>query len=293
MLQVNKVWLFNAPERPAGRPRPRAYQFFKDLYAYNKTPLCEETLLRGSQYHFTDLCETMFLQLSQENALTDVDLLIFTFWTPEFDPIFSAAGPYFLAKYNIHARMMSISDEGSLDLFTAIKFSQQLVEKNKFSNILVMGLEQTTIPRDLNRKKRIPNVNATFALKLSRSDNDQCYQIIDAGIITAEMLLSGVFNFHTILEKCNNYDTSTLLVCPANSTVDKLLTHYYYKPNFPTLDIHFLEDHPGCYLTYHALDNILNNHIADKHKQNIILMIPDEETLGFGFIIIRQKKYAN
>jgi hypothetical protein len=82
------------PQRRARlTPRDRFVEYQRDLHRIAGEQLDPDSLLAGDQYTYVELADALLDRVGAQ-VLPETDLLVTSYWTPEFDPEFSAGRIY-------------------------------------------------------------------------------------------------------------------------------------------------------------------------------------------------------
>jgi len=161
--------------------RERYKVYYRDLYSVYEGDLSEKTFYQGDMLRFTEMAESILPEYFSALSKPDISLLIICYWTPEFDPDYSAPGPYFVYKYGLSCNSFDVTDCGSLASSTALWLGSSMASSNPDKNIVVLGLEQTTIPRDTSVKQSIPDSSRVAAITLGPQQYNSYIKYIQGG----------------------------------------------------------------------------------------------------------------
>lgn len=183
MMRVDRLHLKELPRRELGKiPRDRYAIYHRDLHRIAGDVLSEETLVQGDQYSYTELGDFVLDDARRDGALEDVDLAVYAYWTPEFDPDYSAFGPYFIERHGMRAQSFDVCDTGSLASVTALDvISRHLLDDPSIRSVLLLGMEQTTIPRNLDHGVPIPERSMSGAAILRAGDSPSRLRLLGCG----------------------------------------------------------------------------------------------------------------
>ena len=161
--------------------RERYKVYYRDLYSVYKGALSEETFYQGDMLRFTEMAESILPEYLSALSKSDISLLIICYWTPEFDPDYSAPGPHFVYSYGLSCNSFDVTDCGSLASSTALWVASRMASSDPDKNIVVLGLEQTTIPRDASGKLSIPDSSRVAAITLGPQKDNSSIKYIQGG----------------------------------------------------------------------------------------------------------------
>lgn len=185
MIRVDRLYFKELPRRDLARtPRDRYVTYHRDLHRIAGDVISEETLIQGDQYSYTELGDAVLDDARRDGALGDVDLAVYAYWTPEFDPDYSAFGPYFIERHGMRAQSFDVCDTGSLASVTALDvISRHLLDDPAIRSVLLLGMEQTTIPRNLDHGVPIPERSSAGAAILTVGAAPAGLQVLGCGHI--------------------------------------------------------------------------------------------------------------
>lgn len=195
-------------------PRQRAIEFEEDLFNHAKKNLCWDTVSAGSRYSYTDLGSPLLDELRDMELLDPQGLLALAYWTPEYNPEYSAFGPHFMHTYMPTGQVVDVCDRGSVAGFAALKIVHSHVQAESKvgqathqTSAIVLGFEQTTITRDFKDCLPIPLQASAGAIVLSDKPSERCGCLIDAGIIPESEQHGGGFRLESFVKDlCDSHD---------------------------------------------------------------------------------------
>jgi hypothetical protein len=160
-VYINDIHYISMPQREVKTPRERYVTYFEDLYKSYGKILSPETFKQGGQYTFAELGETVLDDKLDDEWMKDVDLLLPTYWSYEFDPEYSSCGPFFQEKYALKGQLFDVSEQGTLAGLTGLHIMQRyLCNGSHYHKGILLALEQTTIPRYIPDQDIVPQRNA-------------------------------------------------------------------------------------------------------------------------------------
>jgi hypothetical protein len=147
---MTKHYFSEMPVKPMRLPRERFLKFYQDLFALMKLNEPDiESFKRGDQYTYSELGDAILEKCEKDGILLNLNLLIFCYWAPEFDPDHSA-GAYFCERYRISGKMMDVCDQGIIAAITGLKIIKAYFNQGLIKNALLICMNQTTIPMPKN-----------------------------------------------------------------------------------------------------------------------------------------------
>lgn len=289
MLYVNQVSCEFLPQRALAKPpRERFIVYQRDLHRIAEDTLSEETLVQGDQYSFTELGDAVLEEMAQNGEIDGVDLTIFSYWTPEFDPEYSAFGPYFMEQYKLNGHSFDICDNGSLASATALHIADSYFLSGKASKILLLGMEQNTIGRNLKKGLPIPERSCAIAAVLSAERRrDSKWQVTATGQIGEWDVVSGIkaMDFITqCAEQHNLAQGQLVLLTQRNATFYKTLRFELDTQNRdPGLVYAFLS--PGV-TGMNTLLTLADETLSDLKGKTVLLVDHDMESLRISWSLL-------
>lgn len=163
---ITHSYIIYNPKNNLREPRSRYIEYNNDLFAMCKQQLNTSSMHLGSRYSYTELGDLLLPKLNTDNILADVDVLFLTWWTPEFDPDHASCGTYFCYKYKINSQIFDVCEAGTIAPFLAIQIIQRLF--GNINKVLLLGMEQTTIPYAKDAKPIFPTDTGVGGLILEK-----------------------------------------------------------------------------------------------------------------------------
>ncbi|MEW2738387.1 hypothetical protein [Providencia sp. PROV130] len=291
MYYINQVFCKVMDRRELRRiPRDRFITYQKDLHRIAQDVLTELTLLEGDQYSYTELGNAVLQDMEKEELLDGVDMAMFCYWTPEFDPDYSAFGPYFIDRYKIDGHSFDICDNGSLVSATALNVADSYLKNGTVQKILLLGMEQNTIPRNVVQGFPIPSRSCSVAAILTTEKTPESqWRLINSGHITewdSSKLEDSYSLLVDILNQSNiNADDVVLLTHRCGYFYKKLRFHLETTSQELSIDYAFLRpDVTGM----NALLTLAGETLAPLNKLTVLLIEHDVESLRMAWTVLQQ-----
>lgn len=281
------------PDNPANAtPHQRAIEFEEDLFNHANKRLSWETVTAGSRYSYTDLGAPLLKELRTMELLDPQGLLALSYWTPEYNPEYSAFGPHFMHTYMPAGKVVDVCDRGSVAGFAALKIAHAHVQAEakagqtaQQASAVVLGFEQTTITRDLRDGLPIPLRASAGAVVLSDKPSERCGRLIDAGIVAESGQQEGSFHLPSFVDglcRSGDIDPGRLTVLmPFSSYGAKNLR--YRSKNHPFHVRHVRGD-----ITSMRVFDMLNASVRSdltRERPFALLIDEDVETLALGWAL--------
>lgn len=271
------------------KARPRFVEYYKDLYALDHKIIDEESLMQGDQHDFAKLGRGILDSCQVDGHLNGVDTLICATWSHEFDPDYSSSGPYFSDRYHIPL-VFDVCDQGSISTFMALKILLCYMRAGISKKSILLGLEQTSIPRNFYDNAVMPSFSGSSALLFST----------DEGVLPRfKLICADVFPEHEVLQ--SQHDASALtrkkcveigidanqvsLALKKSSTLFKV--HEKFKHQHSALSLHtslWEFDHAfGLLSFYYYLSALLT--MKSHSTPYIAILDEDIESVSIGIVI--------
>lgn len=291
MLYINQVFYKVLAKRELRRvPRERYTVYQKDLHRIAQDELTESTLLEGDQYSYTELGDAVLGTIEGNTALADVDLAIFCYWTPEFDPDYSAFGPYFMDRYKIHGHSFDICDNGSLASATALTIADSYLQNGSAHKILLLGFEQNTIPRNLAHGLPVPERSCAIATLLTaeRKPTSQ-WQLIRTGQITEWDSASDMDAYGLIVDilRQSGVDAKDVVLMTQRTGFFYKKLRFQMETTRNELPINFSFLRPEV-TGMNTLLMLAGENLSPLNKQTVLLVDHDMESLKMAWSVIQR-----
>jgi len=213
-MAASKVYIRDAlftrflPREGDCNPRQRAIEFEEDLFNHAGKRLDWQTVTSGSRYSYTDLATPLLDALRDQDMIPRDGLLSLAYWTPEYNPEYSAFGPHFLHKYMPQGQVLDVCDRGSIAAFAALKITHARMQAAPIGpNAIVLGFEQTTVTRAIDDCLPLPSGASAGAIVLAGKPSERHGVLLDAGIVPDSEVHAGSFRLHNLVEQvCDQHD---------------------------------------------------------------------------------------
>jgi hypothetical protein len=277
-------------------PRDRFVDYYNDLYRLYKNELTEGTFKEGGQHSFSQL-GSQLLDICQKNInLKTLDVLVPVYWSCEFDPDYSSCGTYLHNKYQLDCDLFDIFDQGTLASYTGVHILQQYLLCGKYNKGMLIALEQTTIPRNVNDHDVIPTRNGACALMMQSIDDvkrlDSTYpilKVIDSIIFdSSQLYLTMKTSLDVVLESLSQYGISQNKTCIAtrkNSSVWKRLRIQANQNNSDFASFAHYSSECSMLSTLIFLHELLLQ-VEYSYFKYLLLVDEDVESLNVGILLL-------
>lgn len=181
------------PARPPERvPRERFVEYQRDLHRMAGLELDPASLVAGDQYTYVELADGL-LDRAGAGRLAGTDVLVTSYWTPEFDPDVSAFGPYLHHRYQLACQSFDVIDQGSLGPVLALRvLGDYLRTDSEATDGVLLGVEQSTVPQPVGAHFPGPGHSSAGLVRLSREPDPADHPAIEvvaaAGFSEAQVL---------------------------------------------------------------------------------------------------------
>lgn len=285
-LYITGIQYVDMPSAECKVPRDRFVNYYNNLYNLYKKTVSPETFLQGGQYSFAELGQTV-LDICQQNGwLNNLDLLMSAHWAYDFDPDYSSCGSYFCHHYQLNCDLLEVCGQGTLASFTAL----HLLQKCPVKKSIVLVLEQTTTPRNLNDRAVIPTRNGGCALLLQHQlpvNQKAAFKLIDSIVFdTAELHLSAKTNIDIvmdILSKKSLLKENIHIITRKNSVIWKQIRMKINQgdPCLSALHFKHFSPDPSLLTTMRFLSDFKSD-----QSSYIVIIDEDVESLNCGVLIL-------
>ena len=231
-------------------PRERYLTYYRDFAKYYGLELIESSAFYGSQLEGSELLNPVMDELAQCYSLNEVGACIFADWVEDFDPEYSALGPYVVDRYKLSSNLFNIVDQGLLSVITALKLAKVSLEGK---NALILSFDQTTVTQFIGVPELRPDGSGAAALYLSASPQSAYFEIVEAEILDSQK----AFLLDDLKKKLNLQDLSLIEVNGIG-----LMPFYKKLQDFKE------NADPGHY----------------------VLFVPDVETESCGYVLVYKRK---
>ena len=224
------------PDKKTTAPRERFIRYYKDLHKMNDHTISDQSFLQGGGYRFSELGGAMLDDFQKHSHLTDLDLLIPAYWSHEFDPNYSNCGPYLKDMYQLTCDMFDVYEQGTLAPFVALHVMKKYLASNQYSKALLLGLQQTTLPRNVLDYDVVPVKNGASGLILQalqadsmQIKNQNRLELIECSVLgAARSYLKGESILNRVIAEISNLIPANEHVCIATSKG----SHFWKMMNF-------------------------------------------------------------
>ncbi|WP_297910149.1 hypothetical protein [Thiomonas sp.] len=290
MLHVDKVFCSTLPQRQLGNaPRERFVLYQRDLHRMAKTSLTESTMAEGDRYSFTELGDSVLDGPACAGELRGVDLTIFSYWTPECDPEYSAFGPYFMERYRLQGHSFDVCDTGSLSASYALMVADRYLSCGSATRVLILGMEQTTIPRNESLGLPIPRrSSAIAALLTSAATPDSRWELLEAGQIDEWQVAAGLdsLGFVTALSMRHAADGEFVLLTQHPGHFAKVLK-FQLETSHAEIRWHFAYFDPSV-SGMHVFRFLAGETLEPLSQRTVLLVDHDVESLRLAWTAWRR-----
>lgn len=253
-LKIVKNYFVELRNKPPKIPRERFTRFYEDLYAqFDLGAPDPMSYQQGSQYNYAELGDGILKQCEADGILKNLELLIVCYWTPEFDPEYSA-GAYFCERYSITGKTFDVCDQGLLSPIMALKLIKSYFNHTDIKNALLLCLDQTTIPAPKSGFKNLPKKSSALGIFIKKNKDNSVLDLIHAKISPDSEALF----FAGKISKAQQFDIG------------------FSKADFPYLN---------CAEILRPI--IYQNSSSEKKESYFMLRISDFETRDYGFLLGR------
>lgn len=286
MIYVEDFFIEFMPERKSIKtPRERYIVYQKDLHQACGENITLDTMWEGDQYSYVELGDSVLKKPYSQLKLKNIDLTIFACWTPEFDPDYSAFGPYFMHTYELGGSSFDICDCGSLPDFISLDVVQKFCMGDKVKKALLLGLEQNTIPRNINLHTPIPNNSRSVALIVtSKLSENSKWAVLGSGYIKEKSAFDiNPLNFIIELQSSFNVEINYIASQITDIFYKKLVYQLDTEKVTNSIDfIYWKQNISGL----HAYSFLAEEYESVPKDRNILFVYNDIESLNIGWLLL-------
>lgn len=213
---IKKTYYQKLPGNPIRPPRQRFTQYYADLCVENQqAPMHAESFTQGTQYTYVELFDSLLPSIQAAGDLDDLQLIVISFWSPEFDPDY-ACGAYLCHRYQFAGKIFDISDCGFLAPFIALAAIQVYMRQENITRALFLGADQTTVPYfESIKTQSFPQCASVGALLFAQDALLQSgLRFITAACVADQQLID--FLLHTLEQEQIKLE-NVLLTCQQDS----------------------------------------------------------------------------
>lgn len=278
------------PGREIKAPRAIYKDCYRDLYRLYDRDISEETFVEGGQYTQSELGEALLETLRESMDITRCDPIVCVFYTPEFDSKHSSCAAYFVEHFKLQGRVFDVSDAGTLGPFIALKVIDAYLDAQP-GTALLLGMEQTTVPREKASHDLIPNQNEAALWALSSEDTvSQDFEISHVEVMLENEIMSGradPFQFlKEYVARCS-LDHLRIIVAKGSLIAKKIAYAMAKKESVLTpAHLHFMSTSIGTVRVLAAVKAVLD---AEPQVQHILVIDEDVESLKVGVLCLEKK----
>ncbi len=184
-------------------PRARYVEYQTDLHRIAGEVLDPLTLETGDQYTYTELADTLLERVGAE-VLPHLDVLVTSYWTPEYDPEFSAFGPYLHHRWSLACQSFDVTDQGSIAPALALSvLKDYLSADGSASEGLLLAVEQTTMPQALEAHVPAPQRSSAGVVRASLNPEHSRAELLAAAYLSEAAVMAPDFRLqHLAAELC-------------------------------------------------------------------------------------------
>ena len=290
-------------EKEIFKPEKSYIDFYQDLYKLYGSRLDDETCDQGGKLSYVNLCDAVLNQYIKRHDLNEVDILVPTYWSHEYNAIHTNCGPYIQETFDVDCDMFDIYEQGSISTFTSINILSQYLHNSSYHQGLMIALEQTTHPRSLIDHTILPTRNAACTVRLQVLTDAQISEIESTSLIqliyattfdSSRLYLEKRTALDYVLSLITDYvdDFSKLtLVLRKNTTLWKQtkMSKYVDHNILTKCKFEHYSPDPSMLTLLEYLSSIYANHKNNENSGTRYVVIVDEDIISFevGVLILR------
>ncbi len=270
-------------------PRERFVRYQEDLHRLAGEELDPQSLVTGDQYTYVDLADALIDRVGTE-VFRQLDALVTSYWTPEYDPDVSAFGPYLHHRWALACRSFDVADQGSIAPALAVCLLRDYLaaDRGTVAGVL-LGVEQSTVPAAREAHLPVPRRSSAGLVRLSSTPEQARAQILAASYLPEAQVLAPDFRLQRVMaEWCDDLE-----LIPSDLTLVMRRNTFLYRSFRYWEDV---EVASGCALRYleprHSCMNVfswLADLVAEERRDGKTYLFVDEdvESMAAAAILVR------
>jgi hypothetical protein len=267
-------------------PRERFVRYHQDLHRAAGARLDPQSIVTGDQYTYAELADSIFDRAGADIG-AQLDVLVTSYWTPEFDPEYPALGPYLQHRWSLDCPWFDVTDQGSIAPVLALSvLKDHLTADQCATEGLLLGVEQSTVPQAVGAHAPIPQRSSAGLLRLSRDSAGARAEILTADYLNEAQIVGTTFRLQDLLgDLCETFQ-----LCPkATSLVMRRNTYLYRAFQYWKTDdacrlCHLPPQH-SCMNLFYWMSRLL----SDDSSAGATFLFVDEdvESLAAAVVLVR------
>jgi hypothetical protein len=271
-------------------PRERFIRYQEDLHRLAGEELDHDSLVAGDQYTYVELTDALMKRVGTD-VLRRLDALVTTYWTPEYDPDFSAFGPYLHHRWGLTCRSFDVADQGSIASALAFCILRDyLAADDQTSDGLLLGVEQSTVPTAKGAHMPTPRRSSAGVARISRKQERARAQVLAASYFSEAQVLSPSFRLNRLIaEWCETFDLSPSALTVAIRRDTYLYRSFRYWDDVETASgctLRYLPPGPSCMNLFDWLSDLVAD---DAHDRDPYLFVDEDvESVAAAAVLVRK-----
>jgi hypothetical protein len=274
--------------RRARVPRQRFLEYQEDLHRIAGQRLDQASLLAGDQYTYAEVAEALLQRVGGE-VLPGLDVLVTSYWTPEFDPDLSAFGPHLHHRWSLDCQSFDVIDHGSLSPVLGLQvLSEYLSADPEAADGVLLGVEQSTVPQAEGRHVPAPERSSAGVVRLTRRPGGGALELVAAAALTETEVSSAAFSPHALArEWCERFGILPNQLTVAMRRNTGLYRRWRYEaPACPdSFALAYLPARHSCMTLFAWLRELTARSVADAGA--FLLLEEDVESLAVAAVLVR------
>ena len=269
-------------------PRERFVQYQEDLHRIAGETLDPRSLRAGDQYSYVELADALLERVGTA-VLPGLDVLVTSYWTPEFDPEFSAFGPYLHHRWALTCQSFDVTDHGSIAPMLALAvLADYLAVEGPAATGLLLGVEQSTVPQALGAHLPTPPRSSAGVVRVSRDPGLARAEILAAVFLNEGQVLAPTFRLdHLAADLCTAHGVALAgltLVLRRNTYLFRHLRYWTEAGPAAGWTYRFLPPHHSCMSVFAWLACLW----ADATRSGDYLLVDEDvESLAAAAVLVR------
>jgi hypothetical protein len=213
-----------------------------------------------------------------------------SYWTPEFDPEFSAFGPYLHHRWSLTCQSFDAIDQGSLSPTLALSvLSDFLAAETEARNGVLLGIEQSTTPQAIGANLPVPRDSSAGVIRLSRSPEGARAEILASAWFAEQQVLESRFQLEQAIAPWSaefGIEPHELTIVVRRDTfIYRSLQYWRDRDRTPDWRFQYLAPTPSCMHVFAFLSGLVAK--EPEAGRSYVFLDEDVESLAAAAILVR------
>ena len=279
------------PQRRARlTPRDRFVEYQRDLHRIAGEQLDPDSLLAGDQYTYVELADALLDRVGAQ-VLPKTDLLVTSYWTPEFDPEFSAFGPYLHHKWSLACESFDVTDQGSIAPMLALSIMGDVLGRDTDRSAgLLLAVEQSTTPHAVDAHLPLPSASSAGVIRLARTPVATGFEILASRYLNEAQVFAPRFQIQRVIAEWSDalqlQRERLTLVVRRNTYLYRNLRYWADRGLDIGCRVRFVAPHSSCMNVFAWLTRLTAD---DCQAEGTYMFVEEDvESLAAAAVIVRR-----